>query len=65
MESRVWGVPFGEYPSLCHPMVGPQTHNRVEVSAVRALLQTVGGNINVRLFSDSKWCVDILLNIEM
>ena len=55
----------GEYPNVSRPVVGPQTSNRAEVSAVRAAVSMVCGDQELCMYSDSKWCVDIFDNVEL
>ena len=57
--------PHGEYPNINRPVVGPQTNNRVEVSAVRAATSAVRGDQELCMYCDSKWCVDIFYNLEL
>ena len=55
--------PHGEFLNVSQPVVGAQTNNRAEVSAVRAAIQRVPEFLC--LYSDSKWCVDIFSNLCM
>ena len=57
--------PHGEYPNISQPMVGPQTNNRAEVSAVRAAISVVREDQELCIYSDSKWCVDIFDNLQL
>ena len=50
---------------MSRPVVGPQTNNRAEVSAVRAALSAVRGDQELCMYSDSKWCADIFENLEL
>ena len=55
---------FGEYANISEPVSKAQTNNLTKASAVRAALQVVCSDRDMRLCSDSKWCVDALKNIE-
>ena len=57
--------PHGEYPNISRPVVGPQTNNRAEVSAVGAAMSAVRGDKMLCMKSDSKWCVDIFGNLSL
>ena len=57
-----FGVFFlhAEYDNISEPVVGPQTNNGAEVSAVRARICAVHNTQELCLYSDSKWCVIFL-----
>ena len=55
--------PHREFPNVSKPVVGAQTNNRVEVSAVRAAIQLVSDTQELCSYSDSKWFVDIFSNL--
>ena len=57
--------PHAEYDSISEPVVGPQTNNRAEVSAVKAGTRAVRNTQELCLYSDSKWCVDIFNNLQL
>ena len=57
--------PHGEFLNVSQPVVGVQTNNRAEVSAVRVALQRVPESEDLCLYSDSKWCVDIFSNLRV
>ena len=40
--------------------MGPQTNNKAEISTVMAGIRAVRNSKELCLYSDSKWCVDIL-----
>ena len=46
--------PHAQYDSISEPIVGPQTNNRVEVSAFRAGFRAVHNNQEMCLYSDCK-----------
>ena len=50
--------PFGEYTNISQLVLGPQTNIRAEVSGVRAALQAVHSDKDIRMYI-SKWCGDI------
>ena len=57
--------PHWEYGNISEPVVGPQTNNRAEVSAVRLGIHAVRNTQELCLYSDSKWCVDIFNNLQL
>ena len=57
--------PHGDFPNVSQPVVGAQSNNRAEVSAVRAAIQRVPESQDLCLYSDSKWCVDIFSNLRV
>ena len=54
-----------ECDNISEPVVGPQTNNRAEVSAVRAGIRALRTTQELCLYSDSKWCVDIFDNLQL
>ena len=57
--------PFGEYPNVTSRVVHPQTNNKAEVSAVRAVMQTMHSEKDMQIYSASQRCMDMLENIEL
>ena len=56
-------LPHAEYDNISEWVVGPQTNNTAQVSAVRAGIRAVRNTQELCLYTDSKWCVDVF-NIQ-
>ena len=57
--------PHAEYDNVSELVVGPQTNNRAEVSAVRAAIRAVRNSQELCLYSELKWCVNIFTNLRL